>query len=391
MHSDLNDLGADGGGLANLYSDASVMAGMGPWACDLRTGKLSWTPPVFDMFGLPSNKRVDRRDTVSMYAEPHRFVLERLRSAAIANCGTFSLEAQILRPDGAERWIRVKAATKVQNGRAVTLYGMKEDITLERQRWEQLRHSIEYDRLTGLGNRAQFNARFLDHAPGSEALNPLAALALINLDNLGEINRRWGLAAGDACLMAFARRLMAACPDGAFAARLGSREFAMLLKSEVPVGTPGTGNQFSSLAEPVLWNETLIPIQVSVGTVHIRQSRKFEAEALYRQATAALAMARRKEERSLRLVVVTFNDGECLASDLAVSVANRADVANFRLSPREMEALRHLALGATTDEIARAMGVSRHTVRNFIRRMYEKMDVGGRVEAMRLALHHGML
>jgi DNA-binding CsgD family transcriptional regulator len=88
---------------------------------------------------------------------------------------------------------------------------------------------------------------------------------------------------------------------------------------------------------------------------------------------------------------VTFNDGECLASDLAASVANRTDVVNFGLSPREMEALRHIALGATTDEIARAMGVSRHTVRNFIRRMYEKMDVGGRVEAMCLALRHGML
>jgi PAS domain-containing protein len=103
MHSDLNDLGADGGGLGNLYSDALMMAGIGPWACDLRTGKLSWTPTVFDMFGLPSNKRIDRREIVSMYAEPHRFVLERLRSAAIANCGTFSLEALILRPDGAER------------------------------------------------------------------------------------------------------------------------------------------------------------------------------------------------------------------------------------------------------------------------------------------------
>jgi GGDEF domain-containing protein len=155
----------------------------------------------------------------------------------------------------------VKAATKVQNGRAVALYGMKEDITLERQRWEQLRHSIDYDWLTGLGNRAQFNARFLDHAPGSEALNPLGALALINLDNLGEINRRWGLAAGDACLTAFARRLLAASPDGAFAARLGSHEFAMLLKSEVPVGAPGTGNLFSSLAEPVLWHGSLIPFR----------------------------------------------------------------------------------------------------------------------------------
>lgn len=346
---------------------------------------------MFDIFGLPRHERVDRRDTVDMYGEPDRLVLERVRSAAIASCGMFSLEAQIFRPDGEARWIRIKAATKVQNGRAVTLYGMKQDITVERQRWEQLRHSFEHDSLTGLANREQFNTRFLDHAPGSDALAPLTALALIDLDNIREINRCWGLAAGDACLVVLARRLSAVYPEGAFAARLGSGEFAMLLQSETPIGAWGARSQLSSLAEPVVWNGAFISIQVSVGTAHLRQSRSFEAEALYGQAAAALAMAKKKSDHPLRLVAVTFNERKRLAGDFPAPMANHTDLGNFRLSPREMEALRHIAQGTTTDEIALTMGVSRHTVRNFIRRMYEKMEVGGRVEAIRLALRHGML
>ncbi|WP_272942493.1 diguanylate cyclase domain-containing protein [Novosphingobium sp. Rr 2-17] len=364
---------------------------MGAWACDLRTERLSWTPAVFDMFGLPRHKHPERYDTIGMYAEPSRAMLERLRSAAIAKSGTFSLEAQIFRPDGEERWIRVKAATKVQNGHAVTLYGMKEDITVERKRWEQLRRATEFDALTGLAKRAQFQARFLDGIPGSEALASLSALALFDLGNLREINRLWGLAAGDACLVAFARRLLAAYPDAALAARLSGGEFAILLNGDASAKARGTHNLLSSLVDPVLWRGSAIPIHASVGMAFLRQRRNFEAEALYTQAAAALEAAKKKQGHGMRVAAVDFPESARLSSDISASMQIRTNFDNFQLSPRETEVLRHIARGGSTDEIAQAMGVSRHTVRNFIRRMYQKMQVGGRVEATRLAAQHGML
>jgi DNA-binding CsgD family transcriptional regulator len=59
------------------------------------------------------------------------------------------------------------------------------------------------------------------------------------------------------------------------------------------------------------------------------------------------------------------------------------------LSPREMEALRHISRGRTIDEIAHEMAVSPHTVRNFIRRIYQKMEVDTRVEAVQRAYRNG--
>jgi DNA-binding NarL/FixJ family response regulator len=52
------------------------------------------------------------------------------------------------------------------------------------------------------------------------------------------------------------------------------------------------------------------------------------------------------------------------------------------LSPREHEVLNGLAEGQAYKQIADRLGVSIHTVRNYIRRIYEKLHVQSRTEAV---------
>ena len=52
------------------------------------------------------------------------------------------------------------------------------------------------------------------------------------------------------------------------------------------------------------------------------------------------------------------------------------------LSPREREVLDGLADGQAYKQIADKLGVSIHTVRNYIRRIYEKLHVCSRTEAV---------
>jgi DNA-binding NarL/FixJ family response regulator len=58
------------------------------------------------------------------------------------------------------------------------------------------------------------------------------------------------------------------------------------------------------------------------------------------------------------------------------------------LSPREREVLESLAAGRTYKFIADEMGVSIHTVRTYIRRIYEKLHVQSRTEAVAKYLGH---
>ena len=55
---------------------------------------------------------------------------------------------------------------------------------------------------------------------------------------------------------------------------------------------------------------------------------------------------------------------------------------NVDLSPREREVLDGLAEGHAYKQISDSLGVSIHTVRNYIRRIYEKLHVQSRTEAV---------
>lgn len=111
---------------------AAVLAPLAAaWECDLADDSLRWSPGVFDLFGIPRGAPLDRRATIEMYVGESRAILERLRAAAIAECGSFTFEAQIRRLDGELRWMRLTADVVCRNGRATHLYGAKQDITHE--------------------------------------------------------------------------------------------------------------------------------------------------------------------------------------------------------------------------------------------------------------------
>jgi len=55
---------------------------------------------------------------------------------------------------------------------------------------------------------------------------------------------------------------------------------------------------------------------------------------------------------------------------------------NFDLSTREREVLTQLAAGQVYKEIADSLSVSPHTVRSYVRRIYEKLHVHSRTEAV---------
>ena len=62
-----------------------------------------------------------------------------------------------------------------------------------------------------------------------------------------------------------------------------------------------------------------------------------------------------------------------------------------RLSPREIEILRHVAAGQTAVETASQLGISAHTVRRHLANMATKVGVHGRVALTRYALEHHLV
>lgn len=61
------------------------------------------------------------------------------------------------------------------------------------------------------------------------------------------------------------------------------------------------------------------------------------------------------------------------------------------LTPRETEVLRLTAKGLTLNEVATALGISRHTVSGYLKDIYRKLSVGTRAEAALEAARRGLV
>ncbi|MGP4092856.1 response regulator transcription factor [Streptomyces sp. KR55] len=60
------------------------------------------------------------------------------------------------------------------------------------------------------------------------------------------------------------------------------------------------------------------------------------------------------------------------------------------LAPRERETLRHIAGGRTYLQTARHMGLSKHTVDAYLRRIRAKLNINSTAELTRLAISLGL-
>ncbi|WP_327386714.1 response regulator transcription factor [Streptomyces sp. NBC_01207] len=71
-------------------------------------------------------------------------------------------------------------------------------------------------------------------------------------------------------------------------------------------------------------------------------------------------------------------------------VAPQPEATAPTLAPREQEALRHIAAGCTYLQTARQMGLSKHTVDAYLRRIRAKLNISTTAEMTRLAISMGL-
>lgn len=286
-----------------LIAQALNIAGMSAWSCDLATNELSWTDGVFEIFGVNKDSGLERTDIVSLYHGESKEIMEHQRTKAIETRSGFSMEAQIRQPDGDVRWIRLAGMTRCENNRAVQLYGIKQDITAERIRWDELRKMAENDPLTGLSNRTLFQNDFLNLAPGSDKLVQVGALAIFDLNTFKQINDQYGHSAGDACIAAFGRRLQSAFPHAVMISRIGGDEFVLLLPATLsPQGAERfVRSKLHSLVAEVTWQGHNIQIGVSVGMAFTCQDGKRTPEDVFLSADMAMYSAKQSGMTDLRI------------------------------------------------------------------------------------------
>ena len=122
--------------------EAQKLAHLGNWEFDLEGDKLTWSEEVFRIFGLdpelPEPTILEHRKQI--HPDDLQLWLERVEEISqLGNPGEY--EMRILRPDGAVRYIYVKAQAIFDGGKVIKLFGTIQDITDRKLAEDALRQS----------------------------------------------------------------------------------------------------------------------------------------------------------------------------------------------------------------------------------------------------------
>ena len=123
-----------------------------------------------------------------------------------------------------QTWINVQVV-KLGDGIAIT----SRDFTERKRLTDHVSHLAHYDQLTGLANRTLLRDRLQQAILRAQRHNERVAIFLLDIDKFKHINDTMGHAAGDALLVAVAKRLAASVRETDTIARMGGDEFVIVM------------------------------------------------------------------------------------------------------------------------------------------------------------------
>lgn len=183
-------------------------AGAGIWDWDLAAGKLEWSPPMFDLFGIEPTTTGASFETwkSAVHPDDRETALEELNQALQQHARLLN-EYRVVRPDGAVRWISaVGQASYDAHGQPVRMAGICIDITARKQMEEALQQTeertrtvlqassigtFEVDLVTGGGKWNSVEFELLGLRPGEVPETPESFFRYIHPDDVAAVRAQW--------------------------------------------------------------------------------------------------------------------------------------------------------------------------------------------------------
>jgi diguanylate cyclase (GGDEF)-like protein len=250
--------------------------------CNGHYSKLYGLPADLTKPMTPLDKVIEHHSEGSKAMAKLKRLIRRLRKTSTHNHSS----GEITLPDG--RVINVHCRTLPDGGWVAT----HEDITERRRTEERITYLANFDALTGLSNRAQFNEQ-LSRLVAYLDRGHRFALHAVDLDRFKEVNDTLGHAAGDEILRQVAARLRDAVRTGEVVTRLGGDEFAIL---QFPLERPEEASALAArivklLAKPFIIDGRTVEIGASVG-IALAPSDTSDAAELMQKSDLALYRAK---------------------------------------------------------------------------------------------------
>ena len=111
-----------------LINQTSELAKVGGWELNLLTDKVTWSEQTRLIHGLPAGYQPQLDTAVELYTEQSREDIRRAFHHLMNEGAAFDMELQLVKADGASRWVRVVGDAEWVDGKPVRMRGAIQDI-----------------------------------------------------------------------------------------------------------------------------------------------------------------------------------------------------------------------------------------------------------------------
>lgn len=311
-----------------FLAECQSIAQIGGWEIDLQTRKLTWTEETYRIHDTSPAEFTPTIDAgISYFLPESRTKLQAALAHATERGEAYDLELEKFTLKGRKIIVRTTCHVTMQDGKAIRLTGIFQDITeqkmsqlalnnayLELERSNgMLEHIAHYDPLTHLPNRVLLADRMQQAMLQCQRRGNSLAVAFLDLDGFKTVNDLHGHSMGDELLIAVAGRLRTALREGDTLARIGGDEFVAILTDleNSKDCEPILSRLLSAAAEPLTLHHIDLQVSASIG-VTIYPQDGVDAEQLLRHADQAMYLSKQAGKNCFHLFDV--------AQDTAIKV-----------------------------------------------------------------------
>lgn len=198
------------------------------------------------------------------------------------------------------RVVEMRVAEVAWRGEPAQLLSLR-DVTDQARLLTRLDHAANFDQVTGLPNRAQFEQRLDAAIREARANGGMVAVLFVDVDEFKAVNDRYGHAVGDAFLHAIGARLRGQFRQVDTVARLAGDEFTVVhAHLEGPHDAEiAAAKILDSMAAPFAIDSHEFALGVSIGIALFPRDAE-SREELVRKADVAMYAAKRSGKQTYR-------------------------------------------------------------------------------------------
>ncbi|WP_051013960.1 diguanylate cyclase domain-containing protein [Pararhodospirillum photometricum] len=279
-------------------------AGLGIWDWSIDSDTLFWSDEMFGLLGLRPGEMAPSRGRFLALIHPEDTArVSESEAACLDGRKAYDEDYRVVWRDGSVRWLRETAnLVRDDTGQAVRMVGVVRDVTQEKEAENRVLRLALHDPLTGLPNRAAFEARLDQVMVRAREDQRQVALAFIDLDRFKPINDTFGHATGDRVLTIISHRLSEAVRPDDMVARVGGDEFVAVLAGcdNDAQALTVAGRLLEAIRSPIILDGVIHKVGASIG-VSLHPKLAATREALVHSADLAMYAAKRGGSLRVRL------------------------------------------------------------------------------------------